>query len=157
MQLIDFSGYDFTLGTAESLTGGAVAKAISSVPGSSRYFKGGIVAYATVVKESVLNVPKTVVAENGVVSCEVAEAMAKGCLNVMNVDFAISTTGIAGPTGGSEKTPIGTVCIAVAGKNFCHSWQEHFEGDRGEVVEASVEKGLEYLNISLKTFATRVV
>ena len=93
-----FNDHDFTLGTAESITGGAIAKAISSVPGSSRYFKGGIVAYATDVKCSVLHVGISTIEKYGVVSREVAESMAIGCREVMKVDFAIATTGIAGPS-----------------------------------------------------------
>jgi PncC family amidohydrolase len=144
LQLTDFSDCDFTLGTAESLTGGAIAKAISSVSGSSRYFRGSVVAYASTIEQ------------HGVVSCEVAESMALGCRDLLKVDFAIATTGIAGPSGGTALTPVGTVCFSVAGPNGCKSWIEHIEGDRSEVVEASVEKGVQYLKESLKSFAASV-
>ncbi|MBC8151093.1 MAG: CinA family protein, partial [Bacteroidetes bacterium] len=150
------SDCDFTLGTAESLTGGAIAKAISSVSGSSRYFRGGIVAYSTDVKCSLLNVSSSIIEQHGVVSCEVAESMALGCRDLLKVDFAIATTGIAGPSGGTALTPVGTVCFSVAGPNGCKSWIEHIEGDRSEVVEASVEKGVQYLKESLKSFAASV-
>jgi PncC family amidohydrolase len=156
LQLTDFSDYDFTLGTAESLTGGAIAKAISSVSGSSRYFRGGIVAYATDVKCSLLNVDTSTIEQYGVVSREVAESMALGCRDVLKVDFAIATTGIAGPSGGTALTPVGTVCFSVAGPNGCKSWIQHIEGDRSEVVEVSVEKGVQYLKESLKSFTASV-
>lgn len=153
MQLTDFfNDHDFTLGTAESITGGAIAKAISSVPGSSRYFKGGIVAYATDVKCSVLHVGTSTIEKYGVVSREVAESMAIGCREVMKVDFAIATTGIAGPSGGTEKVPVGTVCFSVAGPHGCTSWIHYLEGNRSEVVDSSVDKGLQYLKESLKSF-----
>ena len=154
--MIDFSDCDFTLGTAESLTGGAIAKAISSVSGSSRYFRGSVVAYATDVKCSLLNVDTSTIEQYGVVSLEVAESMAIGCRDVLNVDFAIATTGIAGPSGGTALTPVGTVCFSVAGPNGCKSWIQHIEGDRSEVVEASVEKGVKYLKESLKSFTASV-
>lgn len=156
MQLTDFSDCDFTLGTAESLTGGSIAKAISSVSGSSRYFRGGIVAYATDVKCSLLNVDASTIEQYGVVSLEVAESMALGCRDVLNVDFAIATTGIAGPSGGTASTPVGTVCFSVAGPNGCKSWILHIEGDRSEVVDAAVEKGVQYLKESLKSFTASV-
>jgi PncC family amidohydrolase len=156
LQLTDFSDCDFTLGTAESLTGGAIAKAISSVSGSSRYFRGGIVAYATDVKCSLLNVDTSTIEQYGVVSREVAESMALGCRDVLKVDFAIATTGIAGPSGGTALTPVGTVCFSVAGPNGCKSWIQHIEGDRSEVVDASVEKGVQYLKESLKSFTASV-
>ena len=154
--MTDFFDYDFTLGTDESLTGGAIAKAISSVSGSSRYFRGGIVAYATDVKCSLLNVDTSTIEQYGVVSPEVAESMALGCRDVLKVDFAIATTGIAGPSGGTALTPVGTVCFSVAGPNGCKSWIQHIEGDRSEVVEASVEKGVQYLKESLKSFTASV-
>ena len=156
MQLTDFSDCDFTLGTAESLTGGAIAKAISSVSGSSRYFRGGIVAYATDVKCSLLSVDASTIEQYGVVSLEVAESMARGCRKVLKVDFAIATTGIAGPSGGSTLTPVGTVCFSVAGPNGCESWIHHIEGDRREVVDVSVLKGVQYLRESLKSFTASV-
>ena len=101
-----------TLGTAESCTGGRIAEAIISVPGASAYFKGGIISYTNDVKENVLGVDSRLLEEKTAVCEEVAIAMVKGALNTLNVDFAISTTGVAGPGGGTHDIPVGTIWIA---------------------------------------------
>ena len=98
-----------TLGTAESCTGGRIAEAIISVPGASAYFKGGIISYTNDVKENVLGVDSRLLEEKTAVCEEVAIAMVKGALNTLNVDFAISTTGVAGP--------VGTIWIACGNKD----------------------------------------
>lgn len=105
-----------TIGTAESCTGGSIAKLLTSVPGSSEYFKGSIVSYANRVKESVLGVSSSDIQTLGAVSQEVVEQMATGAIRVLDCDYAIATSGIAGPTGGTDEKPIGTVWIAVANK-----------------------------------------
>jgi len=150
LPLTKFIQTSLTIGTAESLTGGAIAKAISSVPGSSRYFRGAIVAYAEDVKVSILGVSEQVISDKGVVSEEVVVQMAQGCRKVLNVDFAIATSGIAGPGGGTTETPIGTVCISIAGPGFCESWTEFFDGDRTAIVEGVVGKSLEYIEETVK-------
>lgn len=106
-----------TLGTAESCTGGRIAEAIISVPGASAYFKGGIISYTNDVKENVLGVDSRLLEENTAVCEEVAIAMVKGALNTLNVDFAISTTGVAGPGGGTHDIPVGTIWIACGNKD----------------------------------------
>lgn len=106
-----------TLGTAESCTGGRVAEAIISVPGASAYFKGGIISYTNDVKENVLGVDSRLLEEKTAVCEEVAIAMVKGALNTLNVDFAISTTGVAGPGGGTHDIPVGTIWIACGNKD----------------------------------------
>lgn len=156
MQLTNFIQTSLTIGTAESLTGGAIAKAISSVPGSSRYFRGAIVAYAEDVKMSVLGVSEQTIAEKGVVSEEVVVQMAQGCRKVLNVDFAIATSGIAGPGGGTVDTPVGTVCISIAGPGFCESWTASFEGDRKTIVEAVVRKTFDYIEETVKRHVVSV-
>ena len=105
-----------TLSTAESCTGGFVSHLITSVSGSSSYFLGGVVAYDNVVKKTVLKVSNESLINFGAVSSEVVEQMAKGVLTLLNTDYAIATSGIAGPDGGSEQKPVGTVWIAVASK-----------------------------------------
>lgn len=105
-----------TLGTAESCTGGRIAEAIISVPGASAYFKGGIISYTNDVKENVLGVDSRLLEEKTAVCEEVAIAMVKGALNTLNVDFAISTTGVAGPGGGTHDIPVGTIWIACGNK-----------------------------------------
>lgn len=106
-----------TLGTAESCTGGRIAEAIISVPGASDYFKGGIISYTNDVKEKVLGIDSQLLKEKTAVCEDVAIAMVKGSIRVLNVDFAISTTGVAGPGGGTHEIPVGTIWIACGNKD----------------------------------------
>jgi len=103
-----------TIATAESCTGGLIGAAITSIPGSSVPFKGGIIAYDNAIKSSQLNIPADMIAKYGAVSSEVAEAMANGALDKLGVDVTVSVTGIAGPGGGSDDKPVGTVWIGLA-------------------------------------------
>jgi nicotinamide-nucleotide amidase len=105
-----------TFSTAESCTGGNIAHLITSVPGSSRYYKGSVVAYDNKVKENILGVPGEVISKNGAVSEEVARLMAEGARRIMETDYAVATTGIAGPDGGTDTKPVGMICVAVASK-----------------------------------------
>ena len=107
----------FTVSTAESCTGGGIAFALTSVPGSSSYFKGSIVAYSNEIKNRLLGIPLEAIDKYGVVSEENATLMAKNAMNTLKTDCAIATTGIAGPGGGTKDTPVGTIWIAVAHKN----------------------------------------
>ena len=104
------------LATAESCTGVLIARRITETPGSSAYFKGGIVAYSNEIKEQLLGVRHETLEQYGAVSEQTAIEMARGCLTSMGVDYAIATTGIAGPTGGSDEKPLGLVYIAVASR-----------------------------------------
>ena len=101
-----------TLGTAESCTGGRIAEAIVLMPGASNYFKGSIVSYTNEVKEKVLGGSHEVLEEKTAVCEEVAIEMVKGAIKLLNVDYAISATGIAGPSGGTHENPVGTIWIA---------------------------------------------
>lgn len=101
-----------TVGTAESCTGGRIAEAIIAVPGASKYFKGGIISYVDEIKESLLGVDPEVLAEQTAVCEEVARQMVKGACRSLNTDYAISATGLAGPTGGSKNIPVGTIWLA---------------------------------------------
>ena len=105
-----------TLSTAESCTSGKVAESITLLPGASAYFTGGIVAYSEEVKKSLLNVPEELIEEKTVVSEEVAIRMAEGACEVLNTDYAIATTGVAGPGGGTIENPVGTIWIAAGKK-----------------------------------------
>ncbi|MDD3740285.1 MAG: CinA family nicotinamide mononucleotide deamidase-related protein, partial [Bacteroidales bacterium] len=105
-----------TLSTAESCTGGTIASMITSIPGSSEYYKGSIVAYDNSVKIETLGVKSKIIEKYGAVSQQVVEQMAKGVLNLLKTDYAIAVSGIAGPDGGTPEKPVGTIWIAVASK-----------------------------------------
>ncbi len=102
-----------TVGTGESCTAGLIANKLTTIPGSSAYFKGGIVAYSNTIKENLLNVSTNIINKYGAVSKEVVEEMAKGVLSKLDTAYAITISGIAGPDGGTEEKPVGTVWIAV--------------------------------------------
>ena len=117
-----------TICTAESCTGGNIAHMLTSVPGSSRYFIGSVVAYDNKVKENILGLPAEVISKYGAVSEEVARLMAEGARRIMETDYAVATTGIAGPDGGTESKPVGTICIAVASAHGTVS-EKHIYGN----------------------------
>ena len=127
---------DRSLATAESLTGGLLGAAITDVPGSSRVYRGGVVAYATEVKESVLGVPSDVVSAHGVVSRACAEAMARGVRDLLGASYGVATTGVAGPDR-QEGHPAGTVWIAVAGPGVADARLLTLSGGRTEVRAAT--------------------
>ena len=106
-----------TVGTAESCTGGRIAEAIISVPGASNYFKGGVVSYTNEVKENILGVSHEVLEEQTAVCEEVAKEMVLGAIKALNVDYAVSATGVAGPTGGTPAIPVGTIWIGYGSKD----------------------------------------
>jgi nicotinamide-nucleotide amidase len=134
-----------TLAVAESCTGGYISHLITSVPGSSAYFKGGIVSYANEIKKNELNVNEDVLANYGAVSKEVVEQMANNILKKFNTDYAIATSGIAGPDGGTPEKPVGMVWIAVADKNSVNS-NVYFMGEhRGRNIQKSAITALNML------------
>ncbi len=106
-----------TMGTAESCTGGRIAEAVIATPGASNYFKGSIVSYVDEIKVRLLHVDPQVIEEKTAVCEDVAIAMVKGACETLNVDFAISATGIAGPGGGSKDIPVGTIWLACGSKD----------------------------------------
>jgi nicotinamide-nucleotide amidase len=114
-----------TVGLAESCTGGEIARLLTSVAGCSRYFRGGIIAYHNDLKSELLNVPIDVLSLHGAVSAETVAAMASGTLSQLNCDYAVSISGIAGPDGGSEDKPVGTVWIGLHGPNT--TVQRHYQ------------------------------
>ncbi|MEL1247454.1 CinA family nicotinamide mononucleotide deamidase-related protein [Flavobacterium helocola] len=134
-----------TISTAESCTGGKIAATLSSVFGASNYFKGSVVSYATQTKINVLGIANEVIAKYGVVSAEVATEMAKSAQKIMNSDFAIATTGNAGPTKGDESAELGTVFIAVATPNEVFVEEFNFGQPREKVIDRAVSKALELI------------
>lgn len=108
---------NLTMCTAESCTGGSIARMITSVPGCSGWYKGSVIAYSNEIKTTVLGVDEAIIREKGAVSCECVIAMAEGARRLTGADFSVATTGIAGPDGGTPGKPVGTVWIAVADKN----------------------------------------
>jgi nicotinamide-nucleotide amidase len=124
----------WTLSTAESCTGGAIAKLFTSNPGSSAYFAGSVVAYSNDVKIRLLQVDAQLLASHGAVSREVVEAMALNACRILNTGFSIATSGIAGPSGGTEEKPVGTVWIAVAHRDQVVSQLYSFGNDRERTI-----------------------
>lgn len=127
---------NLTVSTAESCTGGSIAAKLTSVPGSSDYFKGGIVAYSNEIKESLLGVSSETLKKQGAVSEETVIEMVKGAMKALKTDCAVSTSGIAGPGGGTKEKPVGTVWIAAAYKNEIRTMKQ--DTDRGR--EMNVER-----------------
>lgn len=136
---------NLSLSTAESCTGGSIAKMITSIPGCSAIYKGSVVAYNSKVKEDILDVNHEDIVKNTVVSKEVAEQMAIEVRNIMNSDFSISTTGIAGPDGGTDDNPIGTVWIALATHDRVISKRYNFGKDRQNNIERACVTAFEML------------
>ena len=133
---------DKTLSVAESCTGGKIAAQFTNHPGASKYFKGGVVAYDTQIKTGVLGVDKTLIENHSVVSVEVAKAMASGVQKLFNSDYAIATTGNAGPSKGDSDAEIGTVCIAIATPNQVYAQEYTFGNQRHRIM-------IKTLNMSL--------
>lgn len=134
-----------TLATAESCTGGLLAAALTSIPGSSTCFKGGVVSYWADVKRSVLGVDADLIETHGVVSRECAEAMARGAARELSCTCVVSTTGIAGPGGAEPGKPVGTVWIATLTPHGLASRLIHAEGDRSQVREQAVLAAFELI------------
>lgn len=136
----------FRLATAESCTGGLLAKWMTTLPGSSDWFECGFVTYSNAAKVSMLQVAPQALEIHGAVSPQVAEQMASGALGLSGVDLAVSVTGIAGPGGGSASKPVGTVYIGIARRDRAVVTAHRvFEGDRDAVREQSAHLALELL------------
>jgi len=131
------------LGTAESLTGGMLGATITTVPGASACYAGGVVSYSDQVKRNVLGVPEQLLAGYGAVSGEVAEAMARGCQSRLGVEIVLATTGVAGPASDDRGTAVGTVFIACATPDSCVTRLVHLTGDRERIRCASTRAALE--------------
>ena len=141
-----FRGTGMTLSAAESCTGGTISALITSVPGASEYYLGSVTSYAVAVKEKVLGVPQETVDCFGVVSSEVAAAMAEGVRKLTGSTYAVSTTGLAGPAG-DERNPVGTVWIGVAGPNGTRTVRKVFKNDRKRNIERFASAALDELRL----------
>ena len=139
-----------TVATAESCTGGKVASLITSVSGSSEYYKGSVVSYCNEVKADVLGVSRADLEKYGAVSSTVAEQMASGVRRLLTTDYAVATTGIAGPTGGSDEKPVGTVWIAVATPTKVVSRKYVFGKDRSINIERFAASALSMLIVEME-------
>lgn len=142
--------YGKTLSTAESCTGGMISSLITSVPGSSEYFLGSVTSYANEVKENVLGVPAEIIAEHGAVSSECVAAMAEGVRRITSSDYSVATSGIAGPGGGSEEKPVGTVWIGVSSDNGTETFRLKFNSDRKRNIERFSSSALHILLNKIK-------
>ncbi len=141
-----------TLATAESCTGGLLAKLLTDIPGSSEYFIEGVVAYANEAKTRLLGVPAKLMAEHGAVSEQVAVAMAIGCRAKSGADFAISITGVAGPAGGTPDKPVGLVYVGLADQHGCRVEELRLDPSlsRANIRHRAAEEALHMLETRLK-------
>ncbi|MGB3005941.1 MAG: nicotinamide-nucleotide amidohydrolase family protein, partial [Chitinophagaceae bacterium] len=134
-----------TMATAESCTGGYIAHLITSIPGSSAYYKGSVVSYSNDVKETVLNVKHETLETFGAVSEETVNEMVKGAIKILGVDFAVATSGIMGPDGGTGEKPVGTVWIAVGNKEKTASLKLNLRFDRQRNISITANNALNFL------------
>ena len=137
------------LAAAESCTGGVIAARITRIPGSSEYFKSSVVSYSNESKMHFLGVKEATLKEHGAVSRETAIEMAEGALRTSAADIAISTTGVAGPGGGSEAKPVGTVWIGLARRDASDARLFKFSGDRDRVINGAAQSALNWLRTAL--------
>ena len=147
-----FTAKNATLATAESFTGGKIAAGLTSIPGASAYFKGSVVSYATEVKTGLLQVSGDLVSDHSVVSDPVARAMAENVRALLKTDFAVATTGNAGPTKGDSEAPIGRVYIGIAGPKGSYAREFTMGNHRERIVQKSVHKALEMLQQEILKF-----
>ncbi len=134
-----------TVGTAESCTGGLVGHVLTSIPGSSDYYLGGVVSYSDELKMGLLGVPAEMLERHGAVSAQVAAAMAEGAREHLGCGYAVSVTGVAGPGGGSEAKPVGLTYVAAAGPTGHDVRRHRWDGDRASNKELSAAAAVELL------------
>ncbi len=140
---------NITIGTAESCTGGLVGKTLTDLGGSSAYYQGGIISYANAIKEQVLGVSPETLRKYGAVSEETAIEMVQGVFRVLHTDYAIATTGIAGPGGGSREKPVGLVYIGIGTPQGVTVHKELFIGNRESIRQSVVEKAIQYMYLEV--------
>lgn len=139
-----------TMSTAESCTGGTISQLITSVPGSSAYFLGGVTSYANSVKTGVLEVPEEIINRYGAVSSECVAKMAEGVRKLTGSDFAVATSGIAGPGGGTNEKPVGLVWIGVSSANGTETYKVQYNGDRKRNIERSAAFALNKMRCKIQ-------
>jgi nicotinamide-nucleotide amidase len=131
-----------TLATAESCTGGGVGEALTSLAGSSSWYLGGVISYSNQLKIELVHVSEETLMKFGAVSEQVAREMVEGIVQLTEADYAISTTGIAGPEGGTSEKPVGTVCFGYFARGETFTETKRFEGDREQVRAQTVSHAL---------------
>lgn len=141
-----------TVSAAESCTGGTIAALFTSVAGSSAYFLGSVTSYANSVKTGVLGIPEEIISKHGAVSSECVAAMAEGVRRITGSDFSIATSGIAGPGGGSEEKPVGTVWIGVCSPKETKTFRMVFKGDRKRNIKRFAANALNILRITIVNY-----
>ena len=142
-----------TIAVAESCTGGGIGSTITKIPGSSKIFHGGVIAYNNFIKKEILDVPEELINQFGAVSKQVVESMAQGVQKKFKVNWAISISGIAGPTGGSKLKPVGLVNFCIKGPKTLITWEERFGSNktREDIQKLSVLNALDRLRLSIIT------
>ena len=138
-----------TISTAESCTGGKIAQMITSIPGSSHYYKGSVIAYDNSIKKHLLDVPDDLLRKYGAVSRQVAERMAKGARKLLGTDYSVTTTGISGPDGGTEAKPVGTVWIAVSSEKGTVTEKYTYGKDRNQNILRFSNAALNLLRLQI--------
>jgi 1,2-diacylglycerol 3-beta-galactosyltransferase len=140
---------NLTVSTAESCTGGLLGHVLTGVSGSSAYYLGGVISYSNSVKAKILGVNYETLLEHGAVSHQTAQEMAEGTRERLDATIGLSTTGVAGPTGGTPEKPVGLVYIGISTENDTQSYECHFSGDREDIKESTVKRVLELLSETL--------
>jgi nicotinamide-nucleotide amidase len=148
----ELSALGLTLACAESCTGGLLADRITAVPGSSNYFLASLVTYSNKAKTRFLGVPARLIREKGAVSREVAESMAAGARKKTGANLTLSTTGIAGPGGGSARKPVGLVYIGLSSPDGITTTENYFQGERRQIKFQTTQKALDMLRLKLKEY-----
>ena len=145
-----------TLAVAESCTGGKLSALITSVPGVSKSYMGGIVSYSNEVKQSLLGVSRETLTKTGAVSSETALQMADGVRRVCGADIGLSVSGIAGPEGGSDQQPVGLVHMALSAEDGTLTWERKFSGNRDKVQTFAAKNALNHLRLYLLNTVTSI-
>ena len=144
--------HNISVAVAESCTSGHISSYITSISGSSNYFKGGVIAYQNESKIKILGISEKLIVKNTEVSIEVTRKMAYNLLSYFNVDFSIATSGYAGPSGGTSKNPVGTVFIAIANQSNTIVKRYSFIGDRQRIIKQASKEAILLLLSEIKKY-----